>query len=531
MKEQPPGSALAPDKMDCELLTVAQMGQADAATIAAGTPGITLMQQAGRAVAEAVVARWSTRPVAVLCGPGNNGGDGYVAAQLLREWGWPVHVLSDWPLAQLKGDAALAAASWMQGQQGSEGQSGQPGTVVPLSSDGLADAELVIDALFGAGLTRPLDASCTAVLAHARERGLPIVAVDVPSGVWGDTGRADGAVGATLTVTFFRLKPAHRIWPGAALCGEMVLADIGISSAVLPPLAVRTFDNQPVLWRAVWPQPERAGHKYDRGHALVWGGAQMTGAARLSALAAARAGAGLTTVCVPAVAWPVYAAALMCVMVHPLAGEDASVWREGLDALLHDHRLSALLIGPGALGGSSAAGVRGLVMTLLASGRPVVLDADALTVFADDPPLLFAAIRAHNRPVVLTPHEGEFSRLFRASEVAAAEGKLARARAAARVSGAVVLLKGADTVVAAPDGRAAINGHTSPVLATAGAGDVLAGIIVGLLAQGMPAWQAACAATWMHGDAARAFGPGLIADDLPGLLPGVFQRLALRHGS
>lgn len=251
----------------------------------------------------------------------------------------------------------------------------------------------------------------------------------------------------------------------------------------------------------------------------------MTGAARLSALAAARAGAGLTTVCVPQQAWAIHAAALTCVMVHPVAGEGATQWQSGLESLLEDHRLSAVLIGPGALGGTQPSGLKGLVLTVLASGRPVVLDADALTVFADDPALLFAAIAGHSRPVVLTPHEGEFARLFRDPSVGLTQDKLSRTRAAARLSGAVVLLKGADTVVATPDGRAAINRHAPPCLATAGSGDVLAGMILGLLTQGMPAWQAACAAVWLHGEAAAAFGPGLIADDLPGLIPQALKRL------
>lgn len=498
--------------MRSDLLTVAQMARADALTIARGTPGFHLMQAAGQAVAQAVMQRWTPRPVAVLCGPGNNGGDGWVVAQLLRAAGWPVTVASMVSPQDLRGDAALAALACA-------------GPWQALGPEALQGAELVVDALFGAGLSRPLDGAAREVLAQAQARGLPIVAVDVPSGVWGDDGRADGAVACALTVTFFRLKPAHALMPARALCGEVVLADIGISSDVLHELGVQAWDNQPGLWRSQWPQVEAAGHKYHRGHALVWSGPLMTGAPRLSALAAARTGAGLTTVCVPQQAWAVHAGALTCVMVHPVAGEGATQWQAGLESLLEDHRLSAVLIGPGALGGTQPNGLKGLVLTVLSSGRPVVLDADALTVFADDPALLFAAIAGHSRPVVLTPHEGEFTRLFQDPRVTTASGKLARAREAARLSGAVVLLKGADTVVATPDGRAAINRHAPAWLATAGAGDVLAGMILGLLAQGMPTWQAACAAVWLHGEAAAAFGPGLIADDLPGLIPQALKRL------
>jgi hydroxyethylthiazole kinase-like uncharacterized protein yjeF len=508
--------------MVCELLTVGQMAHADAATISSGTPGWVLMQAAGAAVVEAIVQRWSARQVVVLCGPGNNGGDGLVVACGLHRRGWPVRVALLCQADALQGDAALAVQTWSD-LISESGTGNPPCEALTLAS--LEGAALVVDALFGAGLSRPLEGLPADVLERAHDRALPIVAIDVPSGVWGDTGQATGAVQATLTVTFFRLKPAHLLMPGRALCGEVRVGDIGIKPEVLPALQVQAYENQPLLWRTMWPHADVAGHKYHRGHALVWGGPEMTGAARLSARSAARMGAGLTTVCSPRKAWPIYATALQCVMVHPLDGDSAAEWQRGLSGLLADARLSAALIGPGALGGSHAAGIRGLVLTMLASGRPVVLDADALTVFQEDPALLFAAIAGHLRPVVLTPHEGEFARLFATAEVSGAGSKLARAREAARLSGAVVLLKGADTVVAAPDGRAAINRHAPSWLATAGSGDVLAGMVLGLLAQGMPAWQAACAAVWLHGDAAQAFGPGLIADDLPEQLPGALARL------
>lgn len=502
--------------MVCELLTVSQMGQADALTIRAGTPGQALMAAAGRAVRDAIVARWAPRPTVVLCGPGNNGGDGWVVAALLRDAGWPVRVASLVPSAALQGDALLARAAWQ-------------GPVAEVTPEVLAGAALVVDALFGAGLSRVLDGSAAAVLAEAQRLGLPIVGVDVPSGVWGDTGAADGAVPCALTVTFFRAKPAHVLMPGRSLCGELVVADIGIPDAVLPELGVATWRNLPALWRAAWPGASAGGHKYHRGHAVVWGGARMTGAPRLAARAAARIGAGLTTVCVPEAAWAVYAAALDCIMVHAVAdaatGAQADGPAEGLAALLADARHRAVLVGPGALGGHDARGVRALAVAALASGRAVVLDADALTVFADEPEALAAAIRAKpDRPVVVTPHEGEFARLMGARLDAGAD-KLTRARAAAAAMGATVLLKGPDTVVAAPDGRASIHRDAPATLATAGSGDVLAGLVLGLLAQGMPAWEAASAAVWVHGAAARAFGPGLIADDLPEAVPTVLSQL------
>jgi hydroxyethylthiazole kinase-like uncharacterized protein yjeF len=477
------------------LLTPDQMGELDRRTIAGGVAGAVLMERAGAAVADEIRRRWARRPIAVLCGPGNNGGDGFVVARLLAAEGWPVRLALLGERGALAGDAVAHAALWT-------------GPVESFGMAALDGAALVVDALFGAGLSRPLGEPTVGVLAAAAERGLPIVAVDVPSGLYGASGAAEGAVAATLTVTFGRLKPGHLLLPGRDLCGELVLADIGLDPAALDALDVKTWANDPNLWNDLLPRPGHASHKYSRGHALVLGGWPMGGAGRLSSRAAARVGAGLVTVAVPSAGLPTYAGALESQIVRPL--DDAA----GLDALLADKRFTGLLIGPGA-GVSDA--TRASAFQLLAAARSTVLDADALTACAQDPPALFAAIRG---PTVLTPHEGEFSRLFRV------EGdKLARARAAAAQSGAVVVLKGADTVVAAPDGRAAINGNAPPTLATGGTGDVLSGIILGLLTQGMPAFEAAAAGVWIHGAAATSFGVGLLASDLPDLIPGVLGRL------
>jgi len=509
--------------MSCELLHVAQMSRADALAIAGGHPGITLMRAAGQAVADAITTRWAPRATVVLCGPGNNGGDGFVAASALLKAGWPVQAFGWCAEGGWRGDAALALQAWRDDWAAS-GANGD--ALPPLTSAHITSDTLVVDALFGAGLSRPLDGPVLQALQRTQQQGASVVAVDVPSGVWGDNGMADGAVPCALTVTFFRSKPAHLLMPARALCGDLVVADIGIPETVLSELQVRCWENQPELWLDTWPRMDPAGHKYHRGHALIWGGPVMTGAARLAALGCARVGAGLTTVCTPQSAFGIYAGSLLSVMVSPLAGEGAEDWCGGVKRLLTDDRISAALIGPGAVGGLTPGGVRALVSVMLASGRPVVLDADALSAFQDDPALLFAAIAAQSRPVVITPHEGEFRRLFPMPKVAMAGSKLARAQAAAALSGAVVVLKGADTVVAAPDGRCAINRHAGPALATAGAGDVLAGLLLGLLAQGMPTWTAACAAVWLHGDLALNVGPGLIADDLPDLVPPALARLA-----
>ncbi|HEX3953698.1 MAG TPA: NAD(P)H-hydrate dehydratase [Stellaceae bacterium] len=482
------------------------MGEADRLTIAGGTAGIVLMENAGRAVADAISRRWPKRPLAVLCGPGNNGGDGFVAARILAERGWPVRLSLLGERTALKGDAATAAGHWS-------------GPVEALSEASLDGAAIVIDALFGAGLARPIEGIAHDVIVALGQRRLPVVAVDVPSGVDGGSGAVRGvAPRATLTVTFFRRKPGHLLLPGSLHCGETLVAPIGIPATALDRVATKAVANHPDWWAAAFPWPGVESHKYTRGHALVAGGAMMTGAGRLAARAAARIGAGLVTVAAPEAAFAIYAASLTGVIVQPVAGLDA------FRSLLDDPRRNAVLIGPGSGVGPQT---RDAVLAALAAGKRAVLDADALTSFAEAPQTLFEAIRSD---CVLTPHEGEFARLFGKSDA----GKLERARRAAHDSGAVVLLKGSDTVVAAPDGRAAIGEGAPPELATAGSGDVLSGIVVGLLAQGMPVFAAAAAAVWLHAAAGRRGGPGLVAEDLVEGLPAVLMALknrASRAGS
>ena len=450
-----------------ELLTPAEMARADRAAVALGRPVAWLMENAGRAVARAVRARFTPCRTLVLCGPGNNGGDGYVAARLLEGMGWPVAVAA---LAPAVGDAAQAASRWR-------------GPCQPFSAAAAARADLVIDAVFGAGLARDITPAVAAVLQAARR----IVAVDVPSGLDGATGLPRGdAPQAELTVTFFRRKPGHLLLPGRTLCGALVCADIGLPEAVLEQVHPTTFHNAPSLWRI--PGPQIDGHKYTRGHVTVLGGALMTGAARLTALAARRGGAGMVTIA---------------------AREGADIYRAGeagtivdarpLDVLLQDARRTVWVCGPG-LGAESA---RDALPALIAAGRLIVADADSFSAFAGQP-------EAFRGATVLTPHEGEFTRVFGPP----GHDRLAAARAAAARTGAVVLLKGADTIIAAPDGRVAINDSAPPWLATAGSGDTLAGLIAGLLAQGLPPWEAASAGAWVHGRAGAHAGAHLIAEDL-----------------
>lgn len=534
---------LASLDLPVELLTPGEMAQADSLTIAGGLAGIELMERAGAAVADRARQMMQTgaagpeRTIAVLCGPGNNGGDGFVAARLLRAMGFDVTVGLFGPREGLRGDAALAASRWT-------------GRLVSAALVELDRASLVIDALFGAGLSRDIEGRVRAIVErinHWRslEPARKVLAVDVPSGLDGGSGQARGiAIEADATVTFFRLKPGHVLQPGRTLCGDLFLEQIGIEPQVLEAVAPELAINLPPFWRDSLPRIGPSSHKYTRGHALVLSGpAGRTGAARLAAMGALRAGAGLVTLLTPIAAMAENAAHLTAIMLEPCATPD--------DLLRHlaDPRRNAVVIGPGAGTGPA---MRAMVEAALnAPSTPaLVLDADALTAFAGEAGALARGIAGRAGAVVLTPHEGEFARLFNSvgeisesnhqfddsvSQVSRVSGhdRLARARAAAAGSGAIVILKGADTVIAHPDGRAAINVNAPPWLATAGSGDVLAGMIGGLLAQSAGAqrppldmaFHCACAAVWLHGAAAARFGPGLIAEDLPNLLPGVLRRI------
>jgi NAD(P)H-hydrate epimerase len=483
-----------------ELLTTAEMYAADEVAIKSGISGVDLMENAGAAVAAAIRRRWAPCPLVVLAGPGANGGDGWVIARLLADAGWPVRIALLGNREKLNGDTAHHAALWT-------------GDVEAASPNALNGAELIVDALFGAGLARPLEGAALALVKAMTDHSTPIIAVDLPSGVNGDTGQVLGAAAqADQTVTFFRQKPGHQLAPGRFLCGDIITADIGVPDSAVS--NIQTFQNTPALWPEAACGPAPFGHKYTRGHALIAGGAETTGAARLTARAALRSGAGLATIAAPRRSWPVYAAAELAVMVRPI--DDVA----GYTTLLDDKRFSVLALGPG-LGLDAHA--RGMVEAAGVAGRQLVLDADALTLFADTPEVLFGMTRAAPA-AVLTPHAGEFRRLF--GDIA--DSKLDQARAAAHLSGAVIVLKGPDTVIAAPDGRAAINAHAPPTLATAGSGDVLAGIITGLLASGTSAFDAACAGVWLHGEAAYQFGPGLIASDLLDTLPAALSAAALK---
>jgi len=436
-----------------ELLTPLQMAEVD--RLAGNTPALILA--AGRAVARAVRRNYRPCRVLVLTGPGNNGADGIAAAQYLVHEGWPV-------ACKKPEDASLAE---------------------------IAAADLVIDAVFGAGLKRDIQPELAEKLAAAKR----IVAIDVPSGLDGATGAVRGyAPKAERTVTFFRCKPGHLLYPGRALCGEIELADIGLPGSLLERIGIDTWANGPFLWRLPARQP--AGHKYSSGDVTVLSGT-LPGAARLACAAARRCGAGMVTLAVDQITAPPPEAGLI-LRDTPLA------------ELLRDARRNVWVCGPG-LGIEPAAGK---LAALIEAGKTILADADALTACAGAPERLRGA-------AVITPHAGEFGRVFGP----VGPDKLATVRAAAATCQAVTVLKGPDTVIAAPDGRVAINSNAPPWLATGGTGDVLSGTIAALLAQGMAPFEAACAGVWLNGAAANRLGQGLIAEDLPEALRAVIAGL------
>jgi len=490
-----------------ELLTSEEMSRAEQLAAEAGTSTLTMMENAGRAVAEEVVRRYPRGSrVTVLCGPGNNGGDGFVCARYLRERGYQVRLALLGKQEDLQRDPKEMARRWDE-------------AIEPLSLQSIEGAQIVVDAIFGTGLRDDIGGVIAQIIEEVTVRKLPVIAVDVPTGIDATRGNVRGlAFKAAATVTFFRRKTGHVLLPARLYCGDVRAVDIGIPSSVLGDIAPRTFANDPDFWLRYYPKLRIDGHKYDRGHAVVVSGPmESTGAGRLAARAALRSGAGLVTVATSKAAFYINAAQLTAIMVAPYDGP------AGLSDFLSDPRIRATVIGPGA---GTDPEVKDLVLSVLASEAVAVLDAEGITAFQNAPAELFDQIRARPVPTILTPHEGEFRKVF--PELEDEVSKLERARRAAELSGAVVILKGADTVVAAPDGLAAVSENAPPWLATAGAGDVLAGLVAGLLAQGMAAFDAASAAVWIHGELATTYGPGLIAEDLTEVLPGVLQRLDKR---
>lgn len=475
------------------LFTPSAMAQVDIDAAKSGLWSFALMQRAGQAIAACALKHYpqALRHI-VLCGPGNNGGDGYIAAAALAESGIDPLVYHLGDPESLHGDARQAMEDCaIKGQALAE--------YTPQQGD------VIIDALFGAGLSRPVPDAVATLFSAINGLDVHVVAADLPSGLCGRRGVVLGAaLKVDRTVTFMALKPGHLLLPGRELCGEVEVYDIGIPLRILEDNAEELAQNDPLFWREHLVQVTAASHKFTRGHLTVFSGpAHATGAARLSAVAGLKAGAGLVTVAGSAEALPVLATTLTAVMLS----EVDTVAQ--LKAWLDDKRHAAFVIGPGF---SDLEKVRQFVPEL--ADKALVLDADAITAFRDSRDVLFSCFAAHKAERVLTPHAGEFARLFPDIAADANLSKVEKARAAAALCHAAVIYKGADTVIAAPDGRALINTNAPPNLATAGSGDVLAGIVGGLLAQGVPAFEAAAAAVWLHGEAGQRAGRGSSAEDI-----------------
>ncbi len=541
-----------------ELLTAAQMRAIEAAAIASGeVTGLELMERAGRGVVDAIFAEWpelqtTSHRAVMLCGPGNNGGDGFVVARLLKEWGWEVEVFHYGTPEGMPPDARVNYERWVA-----------MGEVGRISAADFSRADVVVDAIFGIGLSRGFDipAALNWEYHHFMSDGLwwtrevrrpYIVAVDVVSEVDADSGRAlrsaqdwGGEMGAHLTVTFHAAKVGHYLGRAPALGGRLKVVDLGIrppgemswEEAKARKVQIVRKVEQPEYHH--WgnslskanPEPYAQNHKFSHGHALILSGPPgHGGAARMTARGALRIGAGLVTVACPPEALAENAGRLDAIMLKTVA--DGA----GLVEILSDTRINALCLGPGL--GLDARAADLVKVALVGRGLPrlsLTLDADALTLISRDP-TLFALL---HKDCVLTPHGGEFARLF--PDIAAklnapatkgpAYSKVDAARAAAARAGCVVLFKGPDTVIASPDGTCALNAaaydRAAPWLATAGAGDVLAGFITGLLARGFAPQIAAETAAWLHVESALSFGPGLIAEDLPEELPKVFRAMGL----
>lgn len=476
------------------LLSPSEMAAVDAAAAASGIDSFGLMLRAGAGVAAAFLRFHSGAVRAViLCGPGNNGGDGYVAARCLADSGVDVNVFHLGDPTQLKGDAARARDGW--GEQTSPLDNYQPAT-----------GDVVIDALFGAGLSRDVPEAVAAVIGRVASARVPVLAVDLPSGLDGRTGAVLGAAFvAERTITFMTRKAGHLLLPGRELCGSLEVLDIGIPARIVRAEAKgQVAENLPERWMPTLHSAGQETHKYTRGHLAVFsGGAGKTGAARMSAMAGLRAGAGLATIAAPSEAMAENATHLTAVMLHAMDSEaDLLTW-------LEDERLQTFVLGPGFGAGAKA---RAFVAAL--RERRLVLDADGISSFREDPAELFGLFADGETRLVMTPHGGEFGRLFPDIAEDATLGKVDKAQKAAARANAAIVFKGADTVIAAPDGRALINANAPAWLATAGSGDVLAGIIGALMAQGMPAFEAAAAGVYLHGEAGTRAGKGLTAEDL-----------------
>lgn len=485
-----------------------EMKEAEQRAITHGVSGLQMMGCAGREIAKIIKKRFSNKDanILVLCGSGNNGGDGFVVAKHLHHAGYRVHAIAMTSLDQLAPDALYMAK-----------QCNAPKTVYQgddrFWEEHLAKADLVIDALFGTGLSRPIEGNVFRLIEAVNKSSAKVIAIDIPSGIDANTGGLLGiAMNATMTVTFEAKKPGHILQPGKAYVGELQVVGIDIPTDVMASFTPSILRNTPMVWGKHLPIRPEASHKYHAGHLVVRGGEVLQGAAKLVSLSGLRVGAGLVTIAVPSKALPQYCASNLSVMQKPV--DTVEEWNQ----FVSDPRVTAMVIGPGNGVGELT---KQLVFASCRLGKSLVLDADGLTSVGGDIDSLTQLTHDH---VVITPHEGEWERCF-ARKLNSQDDKVTRARATASLLKGVVVLKGNDTVIASHDGRIVINDHTTSLLATAGTGDVLSGLIAGLMAAGMKPFEAACAAVWIHGDLALRTGIGMISEDLPDTIPEVLQSL------
>lgn len=527
-KSIPDGCAERNNLNAYQVIDTTQMYAADAITIDKGISGIELITTAAQAVSKSIISKYRFKNVVVVCGSGNNGSDGFAVASILLNAGYTVTVVftgDERDFYNLSGDTKIAAMEWR-------------GETLFANTDTTFDnADLIVDAMLGAGINRAPSARYAMLITLINKAKKTVISIDLPTGVCGDTGKIfASAVNANMTVTFFRKKPAHLLLPGKEHCGELVLCDIGIDASVLLDLKPVLYENNPALWLDRYPFPDAKTHKYKRGHALVMSGERYTtGAARLAAAAALRIGAGVVTLGSPTNAMDVNAMHLTEIMQVEIDDETT------LSTLLQDRRFKSFTLGPGLGYGERAISyVCAALEVNRSSACAIVLDADALSSFEQNPDVLFNAIKTSNKPVVMTPHTGEFLRLFNMTARSLdteLSSKVELTKQASAKSGAIIVYKGHDTVIACPDGTAVVNTNAPSWLATAGSGDVLAGTICGLLGQGLAleesnhqdsiltAFHLTCAAVWIHAQAANLFGIGLIAGDIHRTYPQVLSQL------
>ncbi|VAV90167.1 NAD(P)H-hydrate epimerase / ADP-dependent (S)-NAD(P)H-hydrate dehydratase [hydrothermal vent metagenome] len=486
------------------ILTTKNCYQADKQAIASGITPVTRMENAGSGAAESITARYEKCKTLILCGPGANGGDGYVIARKLHEAGWSVDVMA------LTAPVAGSDAEFMAQQCPVDASS----RVRQLPTD----IELIVDCLYGAGLNRALDADTTQLIHQVNQHKSPVVAIDLPSGIFGDSnGGFAPCIVADTTITFAVKKLAHVLEPERSFCGVVEVVDIGFPDGMISDMPEVALENSPCLWSQIPVQPGAQSHKHNRGRLWVGcGGHLQTGAARLAARAGLRIGAGWVMLGGSKKAMQVCAAHETSIVLQTRPKHQSMA-----KTLQTSPVPDCVILGPA---GGIGARMRADILDVLRSGIAAVLDADALRVMSAEPEVFFELC---NENTVLLPHEAEFLGLF--PDLNQTFGhKINRVKAAASRAGCTVLLKGADSVIANATGRAVVNTKTSAWLATLGTGDVLAGMVGGLMAQRVGGMDATCAAVWIHGALGQNLGAGLIAEDLPNEIPNILKNMAIK---